>query len=218
MRSLPRSLALLALLTIVPPAEALELAVAPTDSSAILGVVSWPDPLPEFVLDRLERGIPATVGIQIDLWRERRGWYDTNVATWTRETQIMRDPWTGRYRLREGGHSAEFDSLSSVSAAIRRIEFPLPIDSTWCDPGQVYRASVTGIVRPLTAQDLREVETWLTGELGGGNGGLLGVPRGVFGIVRDLTGLGDRKERATSGSFILRWSPGTGIAPHPATN
>lgn len=216
MRSRLLSLAWLATLATAQPVAALELAVAPTDSSAILGVVSWPDPLPDFVLKRLERGIPATVGIQIDLWRERRGWYDTNLATWIWETQIMRDPWTGRYRLREGDHTADFDSLASVSAAIRRIEIPLPIDSTWCDPERVYRASVTGIVRPLTAQDLREVETWLTGELGGGNGGLLGVPRGVFGIVRDLTGLGDRKERATSASFTLTRSPGAGIVPQPA--
>lgn len=167
--------------------------------------------MPAFIADRLERGIPSTLGVQIDLWRDRSVWYDEDVATWIYEAQLLRDPWTGSYTVVTQDSVAALDSLSGLIERVTHLRIPLPLESGKLDPDARYRLVATAVVRPLTARDLKEVEAWLSGELGSGRGPLFGIPRGLFGIVRDLTGLGDRKEKAQSEQFGLKALPDGGI-------
>ncbi len=178
-------------------------------------MLEWPEALPDFIAERLERGIPSTLGVQFDLWRDRSGWYDTNVATWVYEAQLLRDPWTGSYTVLTRDAMASADSLSELTEIVTHLRVPLPLEAERCDPEARFRLVATAVVRPLTARDLKEVEAWLSGELGSGRGALFGIPRGLFGIVRDLTGLGDRKEKTRSAQFRLRALPSGGIEVTP---
>lgn len=184
-------------------ARALSVTVSPTDSISVVAHVDWPDAVPDFIADRLERGIPSTLGVQVELWRERSAWYDTSVGSWIYEAQLAREAWSGAYALITLDGATNADSLSTLRRMASQLDLPLPLGGTPIDSNATYRVAVTAIVRPITASDLREVETWLGGELGTGRGPLLGIPRGLFGIVRDLSGLGDRREKARSGRFRL---------------
>lgn len=205
---------LAALGTLAPAAHAddFRVDVAGSDSLELRVRVDYPDLFPGFVLDRLERGIPATVGFQIELWRDRGIWFDANMARWVHDYKITRDPWTGSYVVASADTSFAADSLSIVVDRLAEIDLALPLEPEWVESDSKYRVAVVAVVIPLSASDLGEVEDWLTGEFGGG--GLLSIPKGLFNIVRDLSGLGDRKAKAQSVRFrISRLGSGVLLAP-----
>lgn len=203
MRCILYRLGLILLLLWPSTVRALSVTVSTTDSVSVVAHVSWPEALPDFIADRLERGIPSTLGVQVELWRERSAWYDTSVGVWIYEAQLAREPWSGAYALITSAGTTGADSLSTLRRLASELDLPLPLSDTTLDSTANYRVAVTAVIRPITASDLREVETWLGGELGSRRGPLLGIPRGLFGIVRDLSGLGDRREKARSGRFRL---------------
>ena len=63
-------------------------------------------------------------------------------------------------------------------------------------------------MRPLTVEDLAEVEGWLSGEVKdkrhAGFGVIAEIPRSLFDAVRNVAGFGDQRARAVSGDFRLR--------------
>lgn len=175
------------------------------DSLTLIVQIEHPRLLPNFVAERLRRGIPVTVGYQMELWRDRSVWFDANVANRVTQYKVTRDAWTGAYSLTSADTTVVVDSLSQVIGHLTDIRLPFPLHpDIWKDSDARHRLAVTAVVIPLSAQDLGEVEDWLTGELGGGGGGLLAIPRGLFNIVRDLSGLGDHKAKAQSDRFYLR--------------
>jgi hypothetical protein len=180
-----------------------EVQVSGGDSLSLWVLVDWDHPLPSFVEDRLRRGIPATVAVRAELWKSRSTWVDQQLASEVRELQIVRDPWGGGFSVVEDSTVAPADSMATLQQSLARHRLRVAIDPSWCDGTSEYRVAVTTFVRPLTAQDMGELDQWLRGELGGFRGGLLGLPRGLFGIVRDLSGLGERRSRAESAAFRL---------------
>ena len=159
--------------------------------------------LPEFVRERLERSIPVTVGRQAELRRERKGWIDAVQTQRIERFRLRRDPWSGTYSASDGDRTFTADSLETVERWLSRMPLALPLEREWCGRGHVYWADVTIAVLPLTAEDLGEVEYWISGEPGTEPFSLLSIPRGLFGLVRDVTGLGDRRSRARSGRFSV---------------
>jgi len=140
--------------------------------------------LPEFVRERLDRGIPATIGLQVDLWRSRSGWFDNRVGQAIQRYRVSRDAWTGAYLLEDEEGPVGADSLGTL---IRRLgEEPVPIF----------------IPRDLA---LDRAVHWVevTGEIGGGSSSVFGIPGGILRMVRDLTGLGDRRLAGRSGKFEI---------------
>jgi len=160
--------------------------------------------LPQFVQDRLRRGLPATVGVQAELWHDRSGWFDAHRRTTIREFRLSRDAWTETYQLLDGNRpddSFSADSLSTIVAEIENRSVSLTIESSWGRSTAVHWVEATVVIVPLAVSDLGEVDDWLSGEIE--SGPLLGIPRGLFRIVRDLTGLGDRKILGRSKPFRM---------------
>lgn len=208
----PRLLWLLpmAALLIIPrsgTAASPQVSVAGGDSLDLWVLVQWDEPLPAFVEERLERGIPATVGLSAELMAKRTLWRDRRVSLAGREMQIARDAWAGGWLLIDGTAVAVHDSLAGLRAAIAHQRVHLPLDAAWCDGTTPYRLDVTAYVVPLTAEDAGEVESWLGGQIRGLGRGILGIPRALFGVVRDLSGLGERASRGGCGPFMLEASP-----------
>lgn len=173
------------------------------DSLSLWVLVDWDEPLPVFVQERLRRGIPATAGLRVELWRARPGWFDQHLASAGTELKVQSDPWGGSFILQDASSSQAFDSLGALQEALSRHRVRLPLSRDWCDGDSEYQILVTTFVRPLTTKDAGEVEAWLRGELRGFGGGILGLPRGLFGIVRDLSGLGERTTSGSSPGFRL---------------
>ena len=72
--------------------------------------------------------------------------------------------------------------------------------------------TVSPSLRPLTIEDVREVEAWLTGEIEQGRessgwSAFARIPTLFFGVFVDLAGLGDKSTLAESGRFRLGDEP-----------
>lgn len=193
-----------------PPARANDpsVLVAGGDSLTLWVLVQWDRPLPASVEERLERGLPATVGVRAGLVRDRAGWKDVRLAAESLELKVAKDPWGGSYLLLDPDSTRGLDSLSAVLATLSRQKLRLPLDPAWCDGTSLYRVEVTTSVAALTARDAGEVDSWLRGQLEGLGRGLLGIPRGLFGVIRDLSGLGEKRTKGESARFRMAALPG----------
>ncbi len=183
--------------------------VAGGDSLALWVLVHWDRPLPAFVEERLERGLPATIGVRAKLVRNRSAWSDAKLAMESLELQVARDPWDGSYLLLDARSTLGLDSLGAVRATLSRQKLRFVLRPEWCDGRSVYHVEVETFVAALTARDAGEVDSWLRGQLRGLGRGLLGIPRGLFGVVRDLSGLGQRTAEGESAHFRLETAPGS---------
>jgi hypothetical protein len=184
-------------------ADAPTVFVAGGDSLSLWVLVHWDRPLPAFVEERLERGLPATVGVRAELVRPRAGWSDAKLAAESLEMQVAKDPWDGSYVLLDTRSARGLDSLAAVRATLSRQKLRLALQPEWCDGTSIYRVDVATFVAPLTARDAGEVDSWLRGQLRGLGRGLFGIPRGLFGVIRDLSGLGERTAAGESDRFRI---------------
>ena len=182
--------------------------VAGGDSLSLWVLVHWDHPLPAFVEERLERGLPATVGVRVELVRLRTGWSDAKLATGSVEIQVAKNPWDGSYILLDTRSTRGLDSLAAVRSALSLQKLRLPLQPRWCDGTSLFRVNVTTFVAPLTSRDAGEVDSWLRGQLRGLGRGFLGIPRSLFGVIRDLSGLGERTVKGESAGFRMEAMPG----------
>jgi hypothetical protein len=156
------------------------------------------------VVQSLERGMPATIQVHAELWRRRGLWFDALENTFDASVRVRFRTWDESYHVeRQGGPVLRFATLDSAETYLER-PWALPV-------GRLARLAadsrhyvvVTVTMKPLTAEDVREVEGWISGEPGGEPGdGVTALPRGVFDAVRNVSGLGDRHARAVSREFV----------------
>ena len=206
------------------PAGALELEVLTTREQ--WGLV-WTDVrlgelFPPRVAESLSRGMPATLRLQTELWRRRRGWFDRLESSFEADVRIRYDVWSRSYRLeRRGAPPAEVSSLDSVQIVLSR-PIALRVGRVGeLDAKSRYYVIVAATVKPLSIEDVEEIEGWLSGEVkttgGRGFGVITELPRSLFDAVRNFTGFGDQKARATSPDFELRTLfPPDEFGPAPA--
>jgi hypothetical protein len=193
------------------PALALELTLAPPRERDGWVVI---EARPARVLDArvsesLARGMPATLVLHAELWRDRRGWFDRLESSVDASVRIRYEVWTETYLLeRIGADPIVVRSVDSVATVLQR-PWLLAVGRV----GQLnttsrYYVVLTATLRPLTVEDLEEVEGWLSGEVGSGSKSGFGVvteiPRTIFDTVRNVAGFGDQKARVMSGRFGLR--------------
>lgn len=184
----------------------LGLAVGPVESvgGAICVTYVVAEPLTPRLEETLLSGMPATVTFEVGLWRRRALWFDKLVLAITSEHKVVYDPWAKAFRVRSGGAPRKpravpsLDSLKSALFSERRL--PL-VSFTTLDSMAGYYVSVRTIIRPLSPEDLGEVEDWLSGEARGPSGPPKRVPGYLLGIAVSLSGLGDRTALAKSETF-----------------
>jgi hypothetical protein len=184
----------------------LGLTVGPVDSvgGAICVTYAVESPFTPRLEETLLRGMPATVTFEVGLWRRRTLWFDKLVLAITSEHKVVYDPWAQAFRVRSGGAPRKprlvpsLDSLKSVLFSERRL--PL-VSFAALDSTARYYVSVRTTIRPLSPEDLGEVEDWLSGEVKGPSGAPRGVPGYQLGIAVNLSGLGDRTALAKSVIF-----------------
>lgn len=184
----------------------LGLTVGPVEVVSGVICVSWrvENPFTPRLLETMDQGMPARVVYEVGVWKKRTFWFDKLVVAIRSEHKIVYDPLNGRYRLRSGTsppRESAFASLDSLRARLfvqRRLPLVHP---SGLDLTGTYYVSVRTTIRPLSPEDLNEVEGWLAGDRPGGARG--GLPGYLITLAGSLSGLGDR----TAIEKSERWKP-----------
>ncbi len=154
--------------------------------------------------ETLFRGMPATVTFEVGVWKRRALWFDKLVLAIKSEHQVVYDPWEQAFLVRSGpfrGKSRLAPTLDSLNTLLfSEQQLPLAASAS-LDPGGRYYVSVRVTIRPLSAEDLDEVEDWLSGEIKNPEPPERGVPGYLLGIAANISGLGDRTALAKSEWF-----------------
>jgi hypothetical protein len=155
--------------------------------------------------ETLLQGMPATVAYEVGVWKRRTFWFDKSIVALKREHKIAYVPWAKSFRVRSGtGVSAvsrsvvSLDSLKSWLFEEHRLAV---VPRAALDSTGTYYVSVRVTIRPVTDEDLGEVEEWLAGESPDADQETRGLPRTLLGIAAGLSGLGDRTVLVKSERF-----------------
>jgi hypothetical protein len=197
------------LLAAAVPATAFELAVDPPtlENGYVWADLLIDDMFDERVAESLARGMPATLQLRAELWRRRTAWFDRVERTFEGSIRIRYEVARKIFRVeRADAEPRLYGSLDSVRTALSR-SIALPVTrSDEIREGPKYYIVVTATLRPLSVEDVEEVEGWLSGEVkqgGSGIGLFTALPRAVFDAVRNIAGFGDEQSRAVSEDFTL---------------
>jgi hypothetical protein len=162
------------------------------------------DMLDERVRNSLERGMPATLELHTELWRRRGMWFDRLEQSFDASVRVHYEVWDAAFRIERPGAAAErFTTVDSVAAFLAR-PWGVPVARVQrLQFGVRYYAVVNATLRPLSVEDVNEVEGWLAGRGSlGGLGVLTELPRSLFDAVRNVAGFGDRRARALTNTFV----------------
>ena len=194
----------------VPAAHAFDLTLgAPRARDGYVWVdARLDDPFVPRVAQSLERGMPATLELHAELWRRRTGWFHRLQASFDASLRMRYEVWNDSFRLDRTGEAplvvATLDSLRAV--LMRPIALPVG-RMAGVQEGHLYYVVVSATLKPLTVEDVQEVEGWLGGEVEeqrhSGFGVITALPRSLFDAVRNFAGFGDQKARAISPDFTL---------------
>jgi hypothetical protein len=149
-------------------------------------------------------GIPATLILVVDLWRDRGSWWDSLVRSQAFTYRFRRDIWTGEVELwnidRTRSVLSDRDALATFLERVHEIVLGVPENFT---PKKRYYVTVRVMIQPMSMDDLESVDAWLSGDVTQG-GGLLGIPKALARILVDVSGLGDQTTEGKSRSFVPR--------------
>jgi hypothetical protein len=202
-------LVLVCLLAVAPAARAgndMGLAVDDVERVGEAVCVSYhaDNPFTPRLQDPLLRGMPATITFEVGLWRKRTLWFDKLVVAYRSEHKVAYDPWSKTFRIRSGVNpprtrtAANLDSLRATLFAAHRL--PVALVST-LDSTATHYVSVKIVIKPLSADDLGEIEDWLSGGNGAG-GEDKGLPAYLLEWAVNLSGLGDRTASVKGPRFV----------------
>lgn len=158
------------------------------------------------VRSSLERGMPATVSLAVELWRVRPGWFDHLVGAKQSEIRIARDAWSDEFLLQRIGSSAvSLPDLDEVERELARPAFARLVPVSTMESGVRHYVIARIKIKPLTAEDIEEVEGWLSGEARRagkpGPGSIARLPSYMVGVLANLSGLGDEVATYRTGAF-----------------
>jgi hypothetical protein len=204
-------------LLVAVPARALEFDTvtnARDDAGRLHVLTQLHDPIETRVENSLLRGMPATLLLHVELWRRREGWFDRMETSSDAGLRLRYDVWKQEWRIeRPGAPVLILPSLDSLRTELSRpLSFALPGLDRLPPDGPCY-VVVTATVKPLSVEDVEEVEGWISGEVkdqgGAGFGVITRLPRSVFDAVRNFTGFGDSHARIRSPEFTPAGLPPT---------
>jgi hypothetical protein len=193
-------------------AQALALATAvdrPIEHNGYVWVdVRLNDLLAPRVRESLGRGMPATLTLHSELWRRRSGWFDRLEEAYDATIRVRYEVWNRTFRVERAGQPpVTVGGLDSVSLALAG---PFAVRAGRVGtlrPGARYYVVVSTTLKPLSVEDVAEVEGWLSGEVAdkrrAGIGVITELPRALFDAVRNFSGFGDQRSRAVSEDFEL---------------
>lgn len=158
------------------------------------------------IAQTLDRGMPVTVVVTVDVWQNRTGWFDRLVGERQVVLRAYRNAWSDNFTLRRDREPER--TIADAAALETEIARPMRVHSVplvRLSPQERYYAIVQVAVKPLTVEDLAAVEKWLSGEAKRsgkpGPGSIAKLPRYFVNLLANLSGFGDEVGRWRSDSF-----------------
>lgn len=196
----------------VAHAFALRVSMPHLEDGRVWATVRLGDPLDARIERTLQRGAPATLMLHAELWRRRGGWFDRFEQSFDASLRLRYLVADDAYVLdRAGAPRLVTHTLDSLELALSRpIGLPVATESQ-LESGARYYVVVTATLKPLSVEDLEEVEGWLSGEAreqrASGAGVITALPRSVFDALRNVVGFGDTRARGSSPDFTVPSGP-----------
>lgn len=156
--------------------------------------------------DALLKGFATHMTYTVELWRERGYWFDKLALTRTLTMKVTYDLWAERYIVHfRRDRLAKFDTIEGVRDATCNLEGLKLIEGQELDSDKEYYIAVRAHLRPLTIEEIGELEDWLSGDVpsGGKGGGILSIPGYLMRILIGTTGVTDRSTLAKSEVFTV---------------
>jgi hypothetical protein len=177
--------------------------IATTDTALVVDLVA------EHVIDPetargLAEGVPATLIYEIEIWRDRPGWFDHFAGGRLLVFKVQRDAWDEVYVVRDSqGLTLGLPNLDAVRELLEHQVGVAVAPVVDLSLDHAYYLVIKVALKPLTAEDVDELEGWLAGEVEPSEHsfGLLTLPKNFFGLVMDVTGFGDRNGTVRSANF-----------------
>lgn len=173
----------------------------------------------------IERGLPITVRYTVEVWRKRRLWFDKQLNSSVRAFRVSLDPGERLYSVAGADRYRVRETFQTLDAALERLS-PLVLDvypRSELESGSTYYLNVEMAIQPLTVEQFRELDGWISGRIRGEEGGEedgagpeeggKGVSGALFGFLIDLAGFGDKILEAQTPGFRPSALPELDTAP-----
>jgi hypothetical protein len=156
------------------------------------------------IVESLDRGLPATLEYELQLWKKRSAWFDKLVAVNRLSYRVVFDPWEEGFRIvtKAGSSQAVFD-IEHIEQSLCFNVTARIADLAFVDPTGTYYVAIKATMRPLSPEDIDEVETWLSDGSENKRGGVRAIPGYLFDLIVGLSGLGDQAVTGRSGFFSV---------------
>ncbi len=174
-------------------------------------------PIPPALEEPLLRGMPARVYFEIGVWKHRAFWFDKLVTAYRSEHSVVYDPWSKSFQIRSGAvlpRTHSVPDLDSLRASLFRARnLPVAVVGS-LDSTATHYVSVKVVIRPLSTDDLDDIEDWLAGTDPDADTER-GLPGYLMGWAVNLSGLGDRSAFEKSERFVPASLPGESTPSPP---
>jgi hypothetical protein len=145
------------------------------------------DALDRELLQAMRNGIPTLLSYQVDVWLDRANWYDKLVQSVRYSYRMNYDNWDTLYTVNavtadrqeviSAGDVAELVHLVCNQQRMKTCRLGV------LDRGRSYYVTISAEIEALSAERIREIDSWLGGnekESKSESGGMLGFVIGIF--------------------------------------
>ncbi len=155
--------------------------------------------------DALLKGFATNITYTAELWRSRSLWFDKLELTRTLTLKVTYDLWAEQYIVRFRRDTPErYDTPAEVEEVTTRLDDLNLISADELEPGEEYYIAVRAHLRPMTVEELGELEDWLSGDVPSrGGGGIFSIPSYLARMLLGTTGVTDRSTTAKSDVFTI---------------
>jgi hypothetical protein len=156
----------------------------------------------------LLEGFPTHMTYTVELWRDRGMWFDRLELSRTLTIKVTYDLWAERFvvQLRKD-HLSRFQTIDEVEVATCVLPELKLVAIEELDPSKSYYVSASARLRPLTIEELGELEDWLSGERRSGDregGGVLSIPKYLVRMLLGSAGVTERSTLTKSETFSIK--------------
>lgn len=163
---------------------------------------------PDDVINGIQKGMTAALEYQVQLWKKRPHWIDVQISQKIFRMKISYDHWQKGYVLARKDTTLESVSEDTLIQKYSRLRNFLVVNEDNLEQDRQYYIAVKIIMRPMTIDNYDEIRRWLSGEFREIHPGKIASPSAgkkvgdwFFGVVRNVTGFGDRVIMAKSRPF-----------------